>query len=45
MQVIGALWVRGLKAFLRNRIGLVFSLVLPFFFVYVFSARTYEIIT
>ena len=38
MQVIGALWIRGLKAFLRNRIGLAFSLILPFFFVYVFSA-------
>jgi ABC-2 type transport system permease protein len=38
MNTIFALWKRGLKAFIRNRIGLVFSLLFPFFFVYVFGA-------
>jgi ABC-2 type transport system permease protein len=33
-----ALWKRGLRAFVRNRTGLIFSLVFPFFFVYVFGA-------
>lgn len=38
MQTIIALWMRGLKAFVRNRTGMVFSLIFPFFFVYVFGA-------
>lgn len=38
MHTIIALWIRGLKAFVRNRVGLIFSLVFPFFFVYVFGA-------
>lgn len=38
MDTIFALWIRGLKAFIRNRTGLIFSLVFPFFFVYVFGA-------
>jgi ABC-2 type transport system permease protein len=38
MNTIFALWKRGLKAFIRNRIGLFFSLLFPFFFVYVFGA-------
>lgn len=38
MNTILALWKRGLKAFIRNRIGLLFSLLFPFFFVYVFGA-------
>jgi ABC-2 type transport system permease protein len=38
MSTVYALWIRGLKAFVRNRTGLIFSLVFPFFFVYVFSA-------
>lgn len=38
MSTIFALWVRGLKAFVRNRTGLVFSLIFPFFFVFVFSS-------
>lgn len=38
MNTIFALWKRGLKAFVRNRTGLIFSLVFPFFFVYVFGA-------
>lgn len=38
MNTVFALWKRGLKAFIRNRTGLVFSLFFPFFFVYVFGA-------
>lgn len=38
MNTVVALWKRGLKAFIRNRTGLIFSLVFPFFFVYVFGA-------
>ncbi len=37
MNTVLALWIRGLKAFVRNRTGLIFSLVFPFFFVYVFG--------
>lgn len=38
MNTVIALWKRGLKAFIRNKTGLVFSLIFPFFFVYVFGA-------
>lgn len=38
MKTILALWKRGLKAFVRNKTGLIFSLIFPFFFVYVFGA-------
>ncbi len=38
MNTVLALWIRGLKAFVRNRTGLIFSLIFPFFFVYVFGA-------
>ncbi|SEV85964.1 ABC transporter permease [[Clostridium] fimetarium] len=38
MNTVFALWKRGLKAFIRNRTGLIFSLIFPFFFVYVFGA-------
>ena len=38
MQTIFSLWIRGLKAFGRNKISLIFSLIFPFFFVYVFGA-------
>ena len=38
MKTVFALWKRGLKAFIRNRTGLIFSLIFPFFFVYVFGA-------
>jgi len=38
MNTVLALWIRGLKAFIRNRTGLIFSLAFPFFFVYVFGA-------
>lgn len=37
MQTILSLWKRGLKAFVRNKTGLIFSLIFPFFFVYVFG--------
>ena len=38
MNTVLALWIRGLKAFIRNKTGLIFSLIFPFFFVYVFGA-------
>jgi ABC-2 type transport system permease protein len=38
MSTVFTLWKRGLKAFIRNRTGLIFSLIFPFFFVYVFGA-------
>ena len=38
MSTIFALWKRGLKAFVRNRTGLIFSILIPFFFIYVFGA-------
>lgn len=38
MNTIIVLWKRGLKAFIRNKTGLIFSLIFPFFFVYVFGA-------
>jgi ABC-2 type transport system permease protein len=38
MSTVFALWKRGLKAFVRNKTGLIFSLIFPFFFVYVFGA-------
>lgn len=38
MGIIGALWFRNIKIFMRNRIQLVFTIIMPFFFLYVFSA-------
>ena len=38
MNTVVALWKRGLKAFIRNKTGLIFTLIFPFFFVYVFGA-------
>ncbi len=38
MNTVFTLWKRGLKAFVRNKTGLIFSLIFPFFFVYVFGA-------
>jgi len=38
MRVVKALWIRNLKAFWRNKPALLFNLVLPFFFVFVFSS-------
>ena len=37
IAVVRALWIRNLRVFVRNRAALFFSLVLPFFFVFVFS--------
>lgn len=38
MNTMITLWIRGLKAFVRNKTGLIFSLIFPLFFVYVFGA-------
>ena len=38
MQTVFALCVRNLRDFVRNRTRLIFSMVFPFFFIYVFSA-------
>ena len=38
MRIIYALWYRNLKLFVRNRVQLVFTLLMPFFFLYIFSA-------
>ncbi len=38
MRIIIALWMRNLKIFLRNKVQLVFTVIMPFFFLYVFSA-------
>jgi len=38
MGIIRALWFRNIKIFMRNRIQLVFTIIMPFFFLYVFSA-------
>jgi len=37
MRVIYALWVRNLKSFLRNKPALIFNLIFPFFFIFVFG--------
>lgn len=38
MNIVAALWFRNLKIFVRNRVQLVFTIIMPFFFLYVFSA-------
>ncbi len=38
MNIIGALWFRNIKIFARNRVQLIFTIVMPFFFLYVFSS-------
>lgn len=38
MRIIFALWQRNLKTFVRNRIQLVLTIAMPFFFLYVFNA-------
>ncbi|PKM95234.1 MAG: transporter [Firmicutes bacterium HGW-Firmicutes-1] len=38
MNIIIALWFRNIKIFARNRVQLVFTIIMPFFFLYVFSA-------
>jgi ABC-2 type transport system permease protein len=38
MTVISALWFRNIKIFVRNRVQLVFTIIMPFFFLFVFNA-------
>ena len=38
MNIIVALWFRNIKIFARNRVQLIFTIIMPFFFLYVFSA-------
>lgn len=38
MNIVAALWLRNIKIFLRNRIQLVFTIIMPFFFLFVFNA-------
>jgi ABC-2 type transport system permease protein len=38
MNIILALWFRNIKIFVRNRVQLVFTIIMPFFFLYVFSS-------
>ena len=38
MNIIVALWYRNIKIFARNRVQLIFTIIMPFFFLYVFSA-------
>lgn len=38
MNIIIALWFRNIKIFVRNRVQLIFTIIMPFFFLYVFSA-------
>jgi ABC-2 type transport system permease protein len=38
MNIIVALWFRNIKIFVRNRVQLIFTIIMPFFFLYVFSA-------
>jgi ABC-2 type transport system permease protein len=38
MDIIVALWFRNIKIFVRNRVQLVFTIIMPFFFLFVFSS-------
>jgi len=38
MDIIIALWFRNIKIFVRNRVQLVFTIIMPFFFLFVFSS-------
>ena len=38
MDIIIALWFRNIKIFARNRVQLIFTIVMPFFFLFVFSS-------
>ncbi|HAN20872.1 MAG: transporter [Clostridiales bacterium GWF2_36_10] len=38
MDIVLALWYRNIKIFTRNRVQLSFTIIMPFFFLYVFSA-------
>jgi ABC-2 type transport system permease protein len=37
MKVTAALWVRNLRAFVRNKPAMIFNLIFPFFFIFVFG--------
>jgi ABC-2 type transport system permease protein len=38
MDIIVALWYRNIKIFVRNRVQLIFTIIMPFFFLFVFSS-------
>jgi len=38
MNIIIALWFRNIKIFARNRVQLIFTIIMPFFFLFVFSS-------
>ena len=38
MNIIGALWLRNLKIFVRDRVQLILTIIIPFFFLFIFSA-------
>ncbi|MDZ7835975.1 MAG: ABC transporter permease [Alkalibacterium sp.] len=38
MRTITALWLRNIRGFVRDRVKLITSLVIPFFFLYVFNS-------
>ena len=38
MKIVTALWYRNIKIFARNRVQLAFTIIMPFFFLYVFNA-------
>jgi len=38
MDIIIALWFRNIKIFARNRVQLIFTIIMPFFFLFVFSS-------
>ena len=38
MDIIVALWFRNIKIFARNRVQLIFTIIMPFFFLFVFSS-------
>ena len=38
MDIILALWFRNIKIFARNRVQLIFTIIMPFFFLFVFSS-------
>lgn len=38
MRTIHALWLRNIRAFVREKIRLIFSIIFPFFFIFIFGA-------
>ncbi len=37
MRIVYALWLRSIKLFIRNKVQLAFTIIMPFFFLYVFG--------